>query len=97
MPHARRSDTAKLPTREEWPSVLDARLQTLDNATQVVTGSNPLPPAWRVGWTCHVAFLGRDRDGSLLISLTARGPGLARPYVRRVRLVRHALFNRKLR
>jgi hypothetical protein len=75
-------------TREEWAAIHSARLEALSAATVQVTRNEPIPIKGRMGWDATVEVLRRDSDGSARAVITVTGPGLARPYVRRVRLVK---------
>jgi hypothetical protein len=73
---------------EEFHALLKERLATLDAATTHVSLLGPIPVQWRAGWRGILTTLGRDRDGSLLAKITCMGPGLEKPYVRKVRLTK---------
>lgn len=85
------------PTPPEVAAVMSARREALDTATQSVTLNGPLPVAWRTGWAAAVEWLDRDRDGSVRVRITVTGPGLCRPYVRKLRLVRQESLNQDLK
>jgi hypothetical protein len=70
----------------EHRALLEQRRLALDDATCIATLEGPLPVRWRVGWSATLEILKRDSDGSLCARITVLGPGLTRPYVRRVRL-----------
>jgi hypothetical protein len=76
------------PTSAEVHAVIQARRETLDEATQLVTLGKPMPVSWRTGWQAHVDWLLRDRDGSLRVRITVTGPQLYKPYVRNLRMVK---------
>jgi hypothetical protein len=73
--------------------ILEERLSTLEDATKVVTGADPLPVAWRSNWRASVKVRGRDRDGCLLFEIVCTGPGLKFPYRRKRRLVPQSRLN----
>lgn len=72
----------------EHAQLLDLRLATLDEATAAASLDSHMPVQWRWGWTATIKVLGRDAQGNLKAAVTCRGPQLAQPYVRYVRLVR---------
>jgi hypothetical protein len=86
VPHPGYSSTPNGATLEEFRSLLNLRLETLDAATALGRLDGPLPVQWRVGWRATLKVLGRDRDGSLCALITCTGPTLCEPYVRKVRL-----------
>ena len=79
---------------DEVRTILEQRLQALEDATCLVTLGDPMPIPWRVGWRASVAVVGRDRDGSLFVEIRVTGPQLRETYVRRVRLVRAERLSR---
>jgi len=80
-------------TREEMRELFLQRLQALEDATCCATWGDPLPVAWRWGWSAKIDVQGRSRDGSLCVRIRCNGPGLRREYVRNVRLVKRARLN----
>lgn len=80
-------------TPDEIQAVFQERLRTLSDATRRVTWGEPLPVTWRKDWKACVTLRGRDSDGSLLVTITCSGPGLNRPYVRNVRMVKQHRLN----
>jgi hypothetical protein len=75
-------------TAEEFAKILELRLQALEDATKEPARLFPMPVQWRWGWKAYVRIQGRDRDGSLKVSILVEGPRGELPYVRSVRLVR---------
>jgi hypothetical protein len=75
-------------TPDEFRALLLRRLDALDQCTAQVTGGRPLPVAWRTGWSARIAYAGRDRDGSLLATITITGPNVSDKWLQKVRLVR---------
>lgn len=49
----------------EYRALFEARLRALERATKVVTGGDPLPVPWRVGWRAKIEIQGRTTDHSL--------------------------------
>jgi hypothetical protein len=86
--------TSDLPTvtREERKALHKARLEALTAATERANGGVALPVRKRAGWSAAIVPKHRDQDGSLLAEIRVNGPGLARQYVRRVRLVPRRSF-----
>lgn len=81
------------PTQEEQEALFKLRLDCLAEGTAVVNGGSPLPVCERWGWRCYITTLGRDRDGSLLASITAEDPAGKIRLFRNVRLVKPASLN----
>jgi hypothetical protein len=75
-------------TYEEFQRLLLIRLETLEDATCLVSGGKPIPVQWRAGWRSQLTIVGRSRDGSLCARVEVTSPQLRTAYVRRVRLVR---------
>lgn len=84
-------------TLEEFKRLLVIRLETIEDATCLVTGGKPLPVSWRSEWSCKLTIIGRCPDGSLAAKIVVRSPQLRCPYVRRVRLVRDKRLNLRYR
>lgn len=74
-------------TREEFAQVLSLRREALAEATKLAGLGEPLPVPWRHQWKAHVRPRGRDRDGSLLITVVVEGPRGETPHSRNYRLV----------
>lgn len=51
-------------------------------------GGQHMPVPWRRGWRAKIAYAGRDRDGSLLATITITGPRASLKWLQKVRLVR---------
>lgn len=75
-------------TYDEFQRLLAIRLETLEDATCIVSGDKPLPVSWRSGWRSQLTIQGRTKDGSLCARVDVTGPQLATTYTRKVRLVR---------
>lgn len=75
-------------TYEEFQRLFAIRLETLEDATRVVTGGPPLPISWRGGWKAYITILRRDRDGSLCARIDVHGPQVTHRWTRKVRLVK---------
>jgi ligand-binding SRPBCC domain-containing protein len=75
-------------TQAEFQALLLRRLDALDSCTAEVMGGKPMPVQWRRGWSARIAYAGRDRDGSLLATITITGPQNSMKWLQRVRLVR---------
>jgi hypothetical protein len=75
-------------TFEEFQRLLLIRLETLQDATCLVTGDKPLPVEWRSGWRAKLTIVGRSKDGGLCARVDVTGPQLRTVYTRKVRLVR---------
>lgn len=74
-------------TPEERRSLFSARLQCLETATSLVNEGEPLPAKDRHGWTAYINIHGRDRDGSLLATITVRDREKSVRLTRNLRLV----------
>jgi hypothetical protein len=76
------------PTIEEFDVLHTERLRTMHSAYEQCTGAacrgNVLPS----GWYCRINILGRDRDGSLLATLTAGPQRRQVTYTRQLRLTK---------
>jgi hypothetical protein len=75
-------------TYEEFQALLQRRRDALDMCTAQLTGGRPMPVQWRTGWKATIAYAGRDRDGSLLATITVTGPNTSDKWLQKVRLVR---------
>jgi hypothetical protein len=84
-------------TLDEIRALFHQRLLALEDATACATWGDPLPVAWRHGWKAVLSLVGRDQDGSLCAEITCTGPGLTRPYSRRVRLVSARRLDQRLK
>jgi hypothetical protein len=74
-------------TPDEQQRLLAIRSQTLDRVAEEALLTGPVKAADRVGWRAVIKIRGRDTDGSLYATVTVTAPHLAKPYVRKVRLV----------
>lgn len=77
-------------TLEEYQALLLRRRDALDSCTAELTGGRPMPIQWRSGWRAEIKYAGRDRDGSLLATITVTGPNISDKWLQKVRLVRTA-------
>lgn len=93
MPHQRGDVYCNEATPAERRSLLSVRLQCLDEATTVANSGSPLPARDRWGWRAIIKTLGRDRDGSLLASVTVYDPSENVVMLRNVRLVPERRLN----
>lgn len=84
-------------THDEHRTILEQRRATLDAAAKHWTQQESFPVAWRLGWSCTFKILGRDRENSLLVRLTARGDRPWMRFTRDVRLVRRGALPWSLR
>jgi hypothetical protein len=75
-------------TQEEFHVILELRKATIRQYADDPSTAMPQPIMWRHGWKTHWRLLGRDSDGSLLISVVIEGPRGEVPYTRKYRLVR---------
>jgi hypothetical protein len=74
-------------TAQEFSRILEVRRQTLEDATRAEGSLFPMPVTWRHGWKATVRILGRDRDGSVLFTVSVKQPRSTEVYVRKCRLV----------
>jgi CMP-N-acetylneuraminic acid synthetase len=74
-------------TRDEKEVLFGARKQAIQDVVDRCPGLAPDHVAWRWGWKAVLAVHKRDRDGSLLASVTVTAPILTKPYTRRMRLI----------
>lgn len=88
IPHSTSRGTPEWATPEEFRALLLRRRDALDQCTAQLTGGRPLPVTWRTGWRARIAYAGRDRDGSLLATITVTGPNVSDKWLQKVRLVR---------
>ena len=82
---------------EEFSALILRRRDALDACTSEHFGVAHYPVAWRAGWTARIAYAGRDRDGSLLATITVTGPEKKDKWLQKVRLVRRGRLNLHLR
>lgn len=80
-------------TCEEFQALLLRRLDALDMCTAQYFEVDHYPVSWRRGWRAEVRYAGRDRDGSLLATITVTGPSASAKWLQKVRLVRRARLN----
>lgn len=85
------------PTPEEHRSLIDVRLDALDQATARASLEGRLPVRWRHGWHAYIKTHGRDRDGSLRASVTVVDPSETVVMIRNVRLVKKKSLDRSFR
>lgn len=90
LPQSRFAVCPEWATLEEFRALLLRRRDALDQCTAQLTGGRPLPVSWRVGWKAHIKYAGRDRDGSLLATITVTGPNVSDKWLQKVRLVRRS-------
>lgn len=88
MPRIRSAFKQDEATTEELRSLLIVRRECLDQATQMMNEGVPMPVSERWGWRARIKTLGRDRDDSLLASITVTCPEGKIRVLRNVRLVR---------
>jgi hypothetical protein len=77
----------------EFLALLNHRRKCIEQCTAQEFGGRPLPVAWRVGWRAELRYAGRDRDGSLLATITITGPQRYQKWLQKVRLVREERLN----
>lgn len=75
-------------TPEEFKRLLLIRLETLEDATCLVSGDKPIPIPWRRDWDAKLTIVGRCKDGSLAARIDVNHPELRTTYTRKVRLVK---------
>lgn len=80
-------------TPDEFSALLLRRRDALDQCTAQYFEVQYYPVAWRVGWRAEIRYAGRDRDGSLLATITVTGPTADAKWLQRVRLVRRKQLN----
>jgi hypothetical protein len=97
LPRSAHVALANRVTCEEFQRLLTIRLETLEDATCLVSGAKPMPIPWRAGWRAVLTILGRDRDGCLCARVDVTGPQLRRVYSRSVRLMRDGRLNLRYR
>jgi hypothetical protein len=74
-------------SRDEAEVLFSARLQAMQDIVDRCPGLAPEHIKWRHGWKAVLAVHKRDRDGSLLATVTVTCPILTQPYIRRMRLI----------
>lgn len=84
-------------TPEERRSLMNVRLDALDEATARASLDGHMPVQWRRGWTAYIKSHGRDRDGSLRASVTVLDPSDTVVMIRKVRLVKEESLKRRFR
>lgn len=85
--------TPEWATPDEFQALLLRRRDALDLCTAEHYGVAHYPVAWRVGWRADIRYAGRDRDGSLLATITVTGPTASDKWLQKVRLVRKERLN----
>jgi hypothetical protein len=80
-------------TQAEFDALLLRRLDALDSCTREYYEVDHYPVQWRVGWRAEIRYAGRDRDGSLLATITITGPEKCSKWLQKVRLVRRERLN----